>query len=143
MERSTNNTTTKTSSPNKPPYRIPSHVFARTTSTAPVEWSIVSNESLFSIHIGNNSFTFPQHPSPITSLLPSPITVLQTYIPYMEIDNTITSLYRTFDVSVLLQEWAYPAFTYLPFFPAELELNDKLYGFHTFCFNFECVQMLS
>ncbi|CAL9240626.1 unnamed protein product [Arabidopsis halleri] len=87
MERSTNNTTTTTttttSSPNTPPYRIPSHVFARTTSTAP-EWSTMSNESLFSIHMGNNSFTggdyfksgeltFPQPPSPITPPLPSPL----------------------------------------------------------------------
>jgi len=84
MERSTNNTTTTTTStPNTPPYRIPSHVFARTTSTAP-EWSTISNESLFSIHMGNNSFTggdyfksgeltFPQPPSPITSPLPSPL----------------------------------------------------------------------
>lgn len=81
MERSTNNTT---SSPNTPPYRIPSHVFARTTSTAPVEWSTLSNESLFSIHMGNSSFTggeyfksgeltFPQPPSPITPSLPSPL----------------------------------------------------------------------
>ncbi|CAN8239755.1 unnamed protein product [Cochlearia groenlandica] len=85
MERSTNTTTTTTSSPKTPPYRIPSHVFARTTSTAPVEWSTLSNESLFSIHMGNNSFTgrdtyfksgeltFPQPPSPMTPPpLPSP-----------------------------------------------------------------------
>ncbi|ESQ27733.1 hypothetical protein EUTSA_v10018880mg [Eutrema salsugineum] len=85
MERSTNNTTTTTtSSPNTTSYRIPSRVFARTTSTAPVEWSTLSNESLFSIHMGNNSFTggdyfksgeltFPQPPSPITPPLPSPL----------------------------------------------------------------------
>ncbi|KAG7586996.1 hypothetical protein ISN45_Aa02g022400 [Arabidopsis thaliana x Arabidopsis arenosa] len=85
MERSTNNTTTTTTTPtpNTPPYRIPSHVFARTTSTAP-EWSTMSNESLFSIHMGNNSFTggdyfksgeltFPQPPSPITPPFPSPL----------------------------------------------------------------------
>ncbi|XP_010474333.1 PREDICTED: homeobox protein 10-like [Camelina sativa] len=86
MERSTNNTTTTTtttSSPTTPPYRIPSHVFARTTSTAPVEWITMSNESLFSIHMGNNSFTggdyfksgeltFPQPPSPISPPLTSP-----------------------------------------------------------------------
>jgi len=41
-------------------YRIPSHVFARTKSTAPVDWSIHSNESLFSIHMGNMSFTNEQ-----------------------------------------------------------------------------------
>ncbi|KAM7278585.1 hypothetical protein ACFE04_005719 [Oxalis oulophora] len=45
-------------SPSK--YRIPSHVFARNTSTAPHEWSIASSESLFSIHPGNMSFTGDQ-----------------------------------------------------------------------------------
>lgn len=42
------------------PYRIPSYVFARTKSTAPMEWSLNSNESLFSIHMGNMSFTREQ-----------------------------------------------------------------------------------
>ncbi|KAJ0229452.1 hypothetical protein HA466_0316130 [Hirschfeldia incana] len=76
MERSTNNSTST------PPYRIPPHVFESTTSTAPAEWSTLSNESLFSIHMGNNSFTdidyfksgelnFPQPPSPRTPPLPS------------------------------------------------------------------------
>lgn len=37
--------------------RIPSSVFERTKSTAPVEWSVASNESLFSIHAGNSSFS--------------------------------------------------------------------------------------
>lgn len=37
------------------PFRIPSSVFER--STTPVEWSTASNESLFSIHVGNNSFS--------------------------------------------------------------------------------------
>ncbi|XP_044477690.1 uncharacterized protein LOC123204938 [Mangifera indica] len=41
------------------PNRIPSHVFARTKSNA-LEWSIASNESLFSIHMGNMSFTRDQ-----------------------------------------------------------------------------------
>ncbi|EEF47758.1 uncharacterized protein LOC8284427 [Ricinus communis] len=36
-------------------YRIPSSVFAR-KSSAPTEWSVASNESLFSIHMGNMSF---------------------------------------------------------------------------------------
>lgn len=40
-------------------YRIPSSVFSRTT-TNPVEWSVASNESLFSIHTGNMSFTRDQ-----------------------------------------------------------------------------------
>ncbi|KAG2254187.1 hypothetical protein Bca52824_084323 [Brassica carinata] len=75
--------TTTTSTPTTPPYRIPSHVFARTPSTAPAEWSTLSNESLFSIRMGNNSFTeidyfksgeltFPLPPSPRTPHLPSP-----------------------------------------------------------------------
>lgn len=37
-------------------YRIPSSVFARTKSNAPVDWSVASNESLFSIQMGNMSF---------------------------------------------------------------------------------------
>ena len=41
-------------------YRIPSYVFARTKSTVPMEWSTASNESLFSIHTGNMSFTKEQ-----------------------------------------------------------------------------------
>ncbi|KAK9996253.1 hypothetical protein SO802_020939 [Lithocarpus litseifolius] len=40
--------------------RIPSYVFARTKSTVPMEWSTTSNESLFSIHTGNMSFTKEQ-----------------------------------------------------------------------------------
>ncbi|KAF5205814.1 hypothetical protein FRX31_004598 [Thalictrum thalictroides] len=40
-------------------YRIPASVFARSTTT-PVEWSVASNESLFSIHVGNNSFSRDQ-----------------------------------------------------------------------------------
>ncbi|KAG5409990.1 hypothetical protein BRARA_B02116 [Brassica rapa] len=78
MERSTNNATST------PPYRIPPHVFEITSSTAPAEWSTLSNESLFSIHMGDNTFTeeidyfksgeltFPQPPSPRTPTLPSP-----------------------------------------------------------------------
>ncbi|KAL5987863.1 hypothetical protein ACLOJK_035619 [Asimina triloba] len=38
-------------------YRIPSSVFERTKSNAPMEWSVASNESLFSIHVGNSSFS--------------------------------------------------------------------------------------
>lgn len=38
------------------PSRIPSSVFER-NMTSPLEWSIASNESLFSLHIGNNSFS--------------------------------------------------------------------------------------
>lgn len=42
------------------PDRIPPHVFARTKSGAPVDWSVASNESLFSIHMGTMSFTREQ-----------------------------------------------------------------------------------
>ncbi|KHG19653.1 Assimilatory nitrate reductase catalytic subunit [Gossypium arboreum] len=40
--------------------RIPSHVFAATSTTSPAEWSTASNESLFSIHPMNASFTKDQ-----------------------------------------------------------------------------------
>ncbi|XP_008793189.1 uncharacterized protein LOC103709549 [Phoenix dactylifera] len=36
------------------PNRIPSSVFARTKSTTPMEWSVASNESLFSIQMGRS-----------------------------------------------------------------------------------------
>nr|XP_018677785.1 PREDICTED: uncharacterized protein LOC103976228 [Musa acuminata subsp. malaccensis] len=36
------------------PNRIPSSVFDRTKSNAPMEWSVASNESLFSIHTGKS-----------------------------------------------------------------------------------------
>ncbi|KAG2313006.1 hypothetical protein Bca52824_024563 [Brassica carinata] len=61
------------SSTSTPPYRIPPRVFeSTTTSTASVQWSTLS---LFSIHMGNKSFTeidyfksgeltFPQPSSP-------------------------------------------------------------------------------
>ena len=39
------------------PNRIPSSIFTRTKSTSPMEWSVASNESLFSIHMGNSSFS--------------------------------------------------------------------------------------
>lgn len=42
------------------PYRIPASVFASSKSTTPMEWSVASNESLFSIHVGNNSFSRDQ-----------------------------------------------------------------------------------
>lgn len=38
------------------PNRIPPSVFV-SKSPSPMEWSVASNESLFSIHIGNNSFS--------------------------------------------------------------------------------------
>ncbi|KAF9671434.1 hypothetical protein SADUNF_Sadunf12G0047200 [Salix dunnii] len=37
--------------------RIPSSVFARNKSNTPMEWSVASNESLFSIYMGTMSFT--------------------------------------------------------------------------------------
>ncbi|KOM56604.1 hypothetical protein LR48_Vigan10g249600 [Vigna angularis] len=42
-------------SPGYDPNRIPSSIFNKPAS--PMEWSVASNESLFSIHIGNNSFS--------------------------------------------------------------------------------------
>ncbi|GAB4840126.1 hypothetical protein Ancab_020887 [Ancistrocladus abbreviatus] len=44
--------------------RIPSSVFSRSDSLIPAEWSVASNESLFSIHIGNASFS---REGPLTS----------------------------------------------------------------------------
>lgn len=57
MER---NSTTTTTASTTSPYRIPSHVFKRSKSNTPVEWSLTSNESLFSVHMGNMSFTKEQ-----------------------------------------------------------------------------------
>ena len=39
------------------PKRIPSSIFARSKSTSPTDWSVTSNESLFSINVGNASFS--------------------------------------------------------------------------------------
>ncbi|XP_060958721.1 suppressor protein SRP40 isoform X8 [Cannabis sativa] len=39
------------------PKRIPSSVFEISKTTTPMEWSAASNESLFSIHVGNSSFS--------------------------------------------------------------------------------------
>ncbi|XP_073274599.1 uncharacterized protein [Primulina huaijiensis] len=50
-------TQTMEHNPTTSSYRIPSHVFARNKSTAPTDWSVASNESLFSIQMGNMSFT--------------------------------------------------------------------------------------
>ncbi|XP_052197533.1 uncharacterized protein LOC127804663 [Diospyros lotus] len=41
--------------------RIPSSIFSSKPScSTPIEWSVASNESLFSIHMGNNSFSRDQ-----------------------------------------------------------------------------------
>ncbi|KAL9227315.1 hypothetical protein vseg_003017 [Gypsophila vaccaria] len=57
-------------------YRIPSYVFARDKVSNPnPEWSIASNDSLFSIHTGNTSFSRDQ----FSSLLKSG--ELSTYTP--------------------------------------------------------------
>lgn len=45
--------------PGYDPNRIPSSVFS-TKVTNPSDWSVASNESLFSIHMGNNSFSRDQ-----------------------------------------------------------------------------------
>ena len=39
------------------PLRIPSSIFENNKGTQPMDWSVASNESLFSIHVGNNSFS--------------------------------------------------------------------------------------
>jgi hypothetical protein len=39
------------------PKRIPSSVFRRSKSKSPTDWSVTSNESLFSINVGNASFS--------------------------------------------------------------------------------------
>ncbi|OMO53143.1 hypothetical protein CCACVL1_28856 [Corchorus capsularis] len=48
------------SSPSPNSSRIPSYVFARNKSSGNMEWSVASNESLFSIQMGNASFTTDQ-----------------------------------------------------------------------------------
>lgn len=45
--------------PGYDPYRIPASIFSSKPST-PMEWSVASNESLFSIHVGNDSFIMMQ-----------------------------------------------------------------------------------
>ncbi|TYG92549.1 hypothetical protein ES288_A11G040500v1 [Gossypium darwinii] len=40
--------------------RLPSYVFARTTTAGPTDWSMCSSESLFSIQMGNMSYTREQ-----------------------------------------------------------------------------------
>lgn len=40
-----------------PQYTFPSHVFSKSNINSPVEWSTASNESLFSIYMGNTSFS--------------------------------------------------------------------------------------
>ncbi|GKV08849.1 hypothetical protein SLEP1_g20421 [Rubroshorea leprosula] len=42
------------------PNRIPSSIFS-SKPTSPMDWSVASNESLFSIQMGNNSFTREQY----------------------------------------------------------------------------------
>lgn len=58
------------------PDRIPSSVFTTTKSSTPMEWSVASNESLFSIHIGNNSFS--KEPIILSPHPPVPVAVIDT-----------------------------------------------------------------
>jgi hypothetical protein len=58
------------------PDRIPSSVFTTSKSTTPMEWSVASNESLFSIHIGNNSFS--KEPIILSPHPPVPVAVTDT-----------------------------------------------------------------
>nr|GLL22121.1 uncharacterized protein LOC109193498 [Ipomoea trifida] len=46
--------------PTKESYRIPSSVFTKPESGKETEWSVASNESLFSIHLDNTSFSREQ-----------------------------------------------------------------------------------
>ncbi|KAG0498506.1 hypothetical protein HPP92_003197 [Vanilla planifolia] len=39
------------------PNRIPMSIFSRTSPASPMDWSVASNESLFSIQMGNSSFS--------------------------------------------------------------------------------------
>ncbi|GAV83921.1 hypothetical protein CFOL_v3_27366 [Cephalotus follicularis] len=43
--------------PGYDPNRIPTSVFGGKPTTSSMEWSVTSNESLFSIHVGNCSFS--------------------------------------------------------------------------------------
>ncbi|KAI4340149.1 hypothetical protein MLD38_025014 [Melastoma candidum] len=52
----------RTDEPGSPaPYKFPSSVFARKASPNPGEWSTASNESLFSIHMGDTGFDDTNH----------------------------------------------------------------------------------
>lgn len=53
-------------------YRIPASVFERNKSSTPADWSVASNESLFSIHMGNMSFTNDQYTWRSGELAPPP-----------------------------------------------------------------------
>ncbi|KAL1541689.1 proline-rich receptor-like protein kinase PERK7 [Salvia divinorum] len=53
-------------------YRIPASVFERNKSSAAGDWSVASNESLFSIHVGNMSFTNDQYAWRSGELTPPP-----------------------------------------------------------------------
>ncbi|XP_004233664.1 uncharacterized protein [Solanum lycopersicum] len=46
--------------PGYDPNRIPSSIFSSKPNSSGMEWSTASNESLFSIHMGNNSFSRDQ-----------------------------------------------------------------------------------
>lgn len=39
------------------PSRIPRSIFETSKTTTPMDWSVASNDSLFSLHVGNNSFS--------------------------------------------------------------------------------------
>ncbi|XP_047959509.1 proline-rich receptor-like protein kinase PERK7 [Salvia hispanica] len=53
-------------------YRIPPSVFERNKSSAAGDWSVASNDSLFSIHVGNMSFTNDQYMWRSEELTPPP-----------------------------------------------------------------------
>ncbi|XP_010531843.1 PREDICTED: uncharacterized protein LOC104808038 [Tarenaya hassleriana] len=123
MERSEENATNPNPN-NNLTYKLPSHIFARTTSSAPVDWSTLSNESLFSIHMGNTSFagdyfksgelTFPQPPlSPIRFNNNHGVSddVATTAMPLDASKNVAASENRASDVSSKPEKKAAPSIT--------------------------------
>ncbi|KAB1999745.1 hypothetical protein ES319_D12G182200v1 [Gossypium barbadense] len=78
------------------PYRIPSAVFSISKSPAPMDWSLASNDSLFSIKVGSTSFARDliqnketargvEKPGEVKALIPFPA-VAPTYTENFEFD---------------------------------------------------------
>ncbi|PPS00490.1 hypothetical protein GOBAR_AA20167 [Gossypium barbadense] len=80
------------------PYRIPSAVFSVSKSSAPMDWSLASNDSLFSIKVGSTSFARDliqnketargvEKPGEVKALIPFPA-VAPTYTENFEFDKS-------------------------------------------------------
>ncbi|KAG4170666.1 hypothetical protein ERO13_A12G161000v2 [Gossypium hirsutum] len=80
------------------PYRIPSAVFSVSKSSAPMDWSLASNDSLFSIKVGSTSFARDliqnketargvEKPGEVNALIPFPA-VAPTYTENFEFDKS-------------------------------------------------------